>query len=197
MEPVHSALIVAGGEGDVGVGRVAIVEVLNVATMSGPLLLIYHCRCRVAHCCRSVMIRCTWWVHMAKKAVPSNQCTHVHWMPSSRLVDQSFGAHPASSPSSSEVWRRETDNIPVVHSSFVSLHGRLLAVGGKDLACKRTLAIHDPSSISWAVISHMEIPRTCSGCYAAVVAVVGGYVDNDGTYYSWYSRDSNTTVVII
>ena len=71
---------------------------------------------------------------------------------------QSFGAHPASFLSLSEVWRRETDNIPVVHSSFVSLHGRLLAVGGKDLACKRTLAIHmyDPSSISWVVISHME-----------------------------------------
>ena len=94
---------------------------------------------------------------------------------------QSLGARLTRSLSLSKPWRRVTD-IPAIGSAFVSLHGRLLAVGGKDSDSKPTTAVHvyDPSSNSWKVISHMATPRRC--CYATVLPnrgnqliVVGGY----------------------
>ena len=98
---------------------------------------------------------------------------------------QSFGATPASSLSSSEVWRRVAD-IPAIDSAYVSLHGRLLAVGGKDSDNKPSTAIrvYDPSSNLWEVISHVTTPQR--KCYAAVLpdnqlVVVGGIVDHRST----------------
>ena len=182
----ETALIVAGGEGDVGLGRVATTEVLNTATLQwstavdlpqptygGSLLQVSNDQ-----------------IHVVGAYDKDNSpIKSVYTCTLSALLQtcnpQSFGAHLASSLSPSEVWRRETD-IPVVRSSYVSLQGRLLAIGGKDSTYKRTSAVHmyDPSSNSWEVISHMATPR--SGCYAAVVSdnqliVVGGYIDDDGT----------------
>ena len=61
----------------------------------------------------------------------------------------------------------------------VSLHGQLLAVGGKDQHKKTTTAVHkyNPNIDSWEVISHMETPR--SDCYVAILRnnklmVIGG-----------------------
>ena len=183
------ALIVAGGEGDVGVGRIATVEVLNVATLQWsaavdlPLPMYGGSLLQVSDD----------QVYMVGAYDKGNSPINLVYTCSLNALLQTcspqlFGAQPASSLPSSKatVWRRETDNIPVVHSSFLSLHGRLLAVGGKDLVYKRTSAVHmyDPSSNSWAIISHMVTPR--SGCYAAAVTdnqliVIGGYVDDDGT----------------
>ena len=73
-------------------------------------------------------------------------------------------------------------DLPVIHSTCVSLHGRLLAIGGEDTNSLPTTAIHmyNPSTNSWNVISHMTTSR--NDCYAAVLPdnqlmVVGGFVD--------------------
>ena len=83
-----------------------------------------------------------------------------------------------SSTKPGAVWRRICD-VPVRYSSYVSLRGQLLAVGGLDSHTKTTSAVHayDPSSNSWEIISHMTIPR--QQCYAAVLPderliVIGG-----------------------
>ena len=48
------------------------------------------------------------------------------------------------------------------------MHGRLLAVGGKDSKGEKTTAIHtyNTATNSWEVISHMATPR--NGCLVAV-----------------------------
>ena len=69
---------------------------------------------------------------------------------------------------------------PVTLTTCVSIHGRLLAIGGRDSDKKPTSAIHmyNPTTDSWEAISHMRTPR-CD-CIAAVLPnnqliVVGGY----------------------
>ena len=77
------------------------------------------------------------------------------------------------------VWKRIAD-LPVNCSTAVTLHGRLLAIGGKDSNRKPTTAVHmyNPTTNSWVVIGHMTTPRT--KCLAAVLPdnqlmVVGGW----------------------
>jgi N-acetylneuraminic acid mutarotase len=69
--------------------------------------------------------------------------------------------------------------LPVKLSTAVSLHGRLLAIGGQDSEDKPTTAVHmyQPTTNSWEIISHMTTPR--SQCLSAVLPdnqlmVVGG-----------------------
>ena len=68
---------------------------------------------------------------------------------------------------------------PVVETTCVSIHGRLLAIGGKGSDKQPTTAIHmyTPTTDSWEVISHMGTPRW--NCIAAVLPdnqlmVIGG-----------------------
>ena len=75
-------------------------------------------------------------------------------------------------------WKRISD-LPVTCSTAVSLHGRLLAIGGRDSKGERTTAVHmyQPITSSWEVISHMITPRR--DCLSAVLPdnqlmVVGG-----------------------
>ncbi|MCG8625843.1 MAG: hypothetical protein MJE68_28085, partial [Proteobacteria bacterium] len=75
-------------------------------------------------------------------------------------------------------WNRIAD-LPVRYSTAVSLHGRLLAIGGKDSKGQPTTAVHmyQPTTNSWEVISHMTTPRYL--CLSAVLPdnqlmVVGG-----------------------
>ena len=77
------------------------------------------------------------------------------------------------------VWK-EVAAPPVTETTCVSIHGRLLAVGGKDSDKKPTSACHmyNPTTDSWEVISYMGTPRR--DCIAAVLPdnqlmVVGGY----------------------
>ena len=77
-----------------------------------------------------------------------------------------------------KVWHQLADT-PVTLSTCASLHGRLLAVGGKDSDGKETTAIHiyNTTTNSWEVISHMTTPRW--RCLVAVLPhnelmVVGG-----------------------
>ena len=63
----------------------------------------------------------------------------------------------------------------------MSIHGRLLTVGGSDSNGEATAAVHmyNPTTGSWEVISHMGTPRFY--CFAAVLPnnqlmVVGGRI---------------------
>ena len=80
-------------------------------------------------------------------------------------------------------WNRVAD-LPVTFSTSVTLHGRLLAIGGKDSDNKPTTAVrmYRPTTNSWEVISHMTTPRY--RCLAAVLPdnqlmVVGGGTTGD------------------
>ena len=77
---------------------------------------------------------------------------------------------------------------PVTETTCVSIHGRLLTIGGKGSDKEPTSAIHiyNPATESWDVIGHMGTPRR--GCIAAVLPnnqlmVVGGKIGKEyGTY---------------
>ena len=86
-----------------------------------------------------------------------------------------------------KVWK-EVAAPPVTDTTCVSIHGRLLVIGGVDSDGKPTSAVHmyNPTTESWEVISHMETPRYW--CIAAVLPnnqlmVMGGLnsglVDDD------------------
>ena len=75
---------------------------------------------------------------------------------------------------------------PVTETTCVSIYGRLLAIGGKDLNGEPTTAIHmyNPTADSWEVISHMGTPRW--QCIAAVLPnnqlmVAGGHTADGET----------------
>ena len=96
----------------------------------------------------------------------------------------------------SEVWHQLADT-PFTLSTCVSLHGRLLAVGGVYFGNEPKTAIHmyNTTTHSWEVISHMATPR-CR-CLVAVLPhnelmVVGG---NSANY--WTSTDSVENASIV
>ena len=81
---------------------------------------------------------------------------------------------------SARVWKEVTAP-PVILTACVSIHDRLLTIGGDDSNYKSTTAIHmyNSTTDSWEVISHMRTPR-CN-CIAAALPdnqlmVVGGYI---------------------
>ena len=83
------------------------------------------------------------------------------------------------------VWKRVTAP-PVARTTCVSIHGRLLAIGGLDSSNRLTTAVYmyDSTTDSWEVIGHMATPRCY--CYAAVLTdnqlvVVGGETENGKT----------------
>ena len=77
--------------------------------------------------------------------------------------------------------------LPISYTTCVSIHGRLLAIGGMNPDTQSTTAIHEynPTTDSWEIISHMGTPRL--DCIAAVLPnnqlmVVGGYTNEDIVY---------------
>jgi hypothetical protein len=92
---------------------------------------------------------------------------------------------------SARVWKEVTAP-PVTETTCVSIHGRLLAIGGRDPNYKPTSAVHmyNPTTDSWEVISHMGTPRY--NCIAAFIPnnqlmVIGGLnsgTANDSTMHS-------------
>ena len=89
-----------------------------------------------------------------------------------------------SQPNQAIVWNRSV-SLPVLFSACVSLHGKLLAVGGVDAYHKFTATIHmyNPSAKYWEVVSHMDTPQ--HDCYTAVLPdklmVVGGQTEQGVT----------------
>ena len=75
-------------------------------------------------------------------------------------------------------WSKLPD-LPVVHATCVSLHGKLLPISGRDSSGTTTTAVHmyNSSTDSWEVLSHMLTGRSC--CSVATLSdrrlmVVGG-----------------------
>ena len=181
------ALIVAGGSMEYSIGKVATIEVLNTATLQWstavdlpqPML------------CGSLLQVSDDGIYMLGaygqdlKPIKSIYTCSLNALLQS-CNPQTFGMRPARTRSPSQVWRSVTDNIPAIDSSYVSLHGRLLAIDGKDSGNKPITAVHmyDPSTNSWEVVGRMIRPRR--KCYVAVIPdnqliVVGGYTGSDGT----------------
>ena len=84
-----------------------------------------------------------------------------------------------------KVWHQLADT-PVTLSTCASLHGRLLAVGGKNSYDKETTAIHmyNTTTNSWEIISCMATPRR--QCPVALfphdqLMLVGGFTPGDET----------------
>ena len=82
------------------------------------------------------------------------------------------------------IWRRIAD-LPVTCSTCESLHGRLLAIGGKDSEKSSTaIYIYDSTTNSWEIVSHMITGQY--DCFTAVfpdnqLMVVGGVTDGGMT----------------
>ena len=113
-------------------------------------------------------------------------CVVSELLQSTATQRQSLGVKPTAasglqpSTDSHKVWQ-EAAPLPMYGSSLVTLHGRLLAVGGYDSAWNPTSAVHqyDTATNSWKVISHMSTKR--SQCFTAVLPdstllVAGGIV---------------------
>ena len=181
----NKALIVAGGQGLPGIGTIATIEVLNTATLQWstavdlPQPMFCGSLLQVSEDCIYML-----GAYKGRSPIKSVYTCSLNTLLQS-CNSQSFGMHPARSLSRPEVWRSVTD-IPAIDSSYVSLHGRLLAISGRHSGNKPITAVHmyGPSTNSWEVVSHMTTPRT--ECYAAVLPdnqliVVGGYTGSGCT----------------
>ena len=101
-------------------------------------------------------------------------CVVSELLQSTATQRQSLGARPTAasglqpSTDSHKVWQ-EAAPLPVYLSSLVTLHGRLLAVGGHDSDDNPTSAVYqyDTATNSWKVISHMSTKR--DQCFPAVL----------------------------
>ena len=87
--------------------------------------------------------------------------------------------------SSANVWRKIA-HLPLSESTCVSLHGRVLAFGGMDVANRSTkdIYMYNPATNSWKAVGEMLSDRHL--CFAAVLPdnqlmVVGGVSNNSQT----------------
>ena len=112
---------------------------------------------------------------------------HIYILGRSNNVTYTCSIHSLVQPYLKErvigVWKKVAAP-PVKHTTFVSVRGLLLAIGGEDTNEEPATAIHmyNPTTNSWEVISHMRTPRR--ECIAAVLPnnqlmVVGGQIDED------------------
>ena len=179
-----TALIVAGGQGDKG--EIATIEILNTAThqwstaIDLPLPIFGGSLVQIS----TDQIYTLGGYDKDGRPIESVYTFSLNALLQSGSPE-SLGSRLARYLLPSKVWRRVTD-IPAIDSAYVSLDGQLLAIGGKDSDGKPTTAVHmfNPSTQSWAVISHMAIPRR--KCYAAVLPdnqliVVGGHTGSTAT----------------
>ena len=78
-------------------------------------------------------------------------------------------------------WKKVAD-LPYASATGVSLHGHLLAIGGRESGsgstCIRAVQMYNPITNSWEEVSYMSVGR--SRCFAAVLPddrlfVIGGW----------------------
>ena len=168
----ETTLIVAGGEGEGGV--LSTIEVMNTEThqWSAAADLPQPMRYASAALCGDQLyilcglsrdIACTRFVYTCSVSALLQSCA---WSP---LEDKP------------NVWSRVAD-LPVIHSTCESFHGRLLAVGGKMASLNATKAVYmyNSTANSWEIISHMTTGHW--NCFTAVLPdnqlmVVGGTTD--------------------
>ena len=177
-----TALIVAGGAVERG-AHLKTVEVMNTETHQWSIAIDLP---EPTVSCSLVQVNND-RIYMLGGCDEFEECTKAMYMCSVSALLQSCSSHRSLGARLARyllptniigVWSKVSD-LPVTRSAYVSLHGRLLAVGGEDSERKPTSALHmyDPSTKSWQVISHLATPR-CR-CFAAVLPdnelmVVGG-----------------------
>ena len=164
-----TALIVAGGKGGQNNHDLKLVEVMNIET----------CQWSTVADLPKPML-----------CAPAAVCGHqIYILTSSNMYTCSGSALIQSRRSTvtAVLWKRVAA-LPVMDTTCVSIHGRLLAIGGRDSKHNPTTAIHmyNPTTNSWEVISHMTTPRR--SCYAAILpnnqlivvgGDTGGYLNTD------------------
>ena len=175
------ALIVAGGNNQ-DLKRLRTVEVMNIDTkewssaadlpepLHGASITICHNR---------IYIIGGWNDRGPIKSVYTCTLTDLFLSCRSRSLGERLAQSLSlTSPVRSNVWNKVAD-LPVIRSTCVTLHGRLLAIGGCDSKDTPTSDVHiyHPTSNTWEVISKMIISRR--SCFAAVLPtnelmVVGG-----------------------
>ena len=182
----ETALIVAGGEGEADTGKLATTEVLNTVTHEWSTVVDLP-----QQMFGGTLLRISDTIYMMGAYDRDGHPIKSVYTCSLNALLQSYNPQSLGerlvrslSLSKSKVWRRVTD-IPAIDSAYVSLHGQLLAIGGKDSDNKLITAVYmyNPSTNLWEGISCIAIPRRKS--YAAVLPdnqliVVGGFIDNLG-----------------
>jgi serine/threonine protein kinase len=183
---INKALIVAGGEGRPTISKVATSEVLNTTTLQWSTAVDLP---RPMFCGSLLQVSDDRIYMLGAYDKGFRPIRSVYTCSLNAFLQscnpQSFGMHPARSLLPSQVWKSATD-IPAIGSSYVSLHGRLLAIGGTHSDDKPSTAVHmyDPSTNAWEVVSHIATQRR--RCYVAVLPdnqliVVGGNTGSDNT----------------
>ena len=161
-------LVVAGGKGEWRT-KLATVEVMNTDTLqwSTASSLPQPLSAAVATVCRD-SIYLVAGRHQRRTAESVLTCS---------LSDlQSYSSY--------QIWRPIAD-LPVEHSTLITLNGQLLAVGGQDYQNKtNNIYSYNRETNSWEVISHMTTPRY--QCLVAVLLhnelmVVGGWTTSGDT----------------
>ena len=105
-------------------------------------------------------------------------------LPVGNVALQNQSSPDLQSYTSYQIWRPIAD-LPVEHSTLVTLNGQLLAVGGQDYRNKtNNVYSYNRETNSWEVISHMLTPRY--QCLVAVLPhnelmVVGGWTTSGDT----------------
>ena len=194
------ALIVAGGL-DQGLKKLRTVEVMDIDTKEWssaadlPEPLSYA---SITICHNRIYIIGGWNDSGPFKSVYTCTLTDLFLSCRSRsLGERLVQSLSLTSPARSNVWNKVAD-LPVIQSTCITLHGRLLAIGGCDSKDTPTsdVRIYHPTSNTWEAISKMKISRRC--CFAAVLPtnelmVVCGYTTN--SYFSVTDSVEIATVV--
>ena len=163
------SLVVAGGVGREGRKKLSTIEVLNTETLqwSTASSLPYPLFRSSLTLCGDQVYMLGGWDQNGEKSKSVFTCSLAALLqscqPQSRKVQLK-----TSLTNRAEVWHQLADT-PVTLSTYASLHGRLLAIGGYGPYGKITTAIHmyNTTTNSWKVISHMATPR--SQCLVAVL----------------------------
>ena len=174
------ALIVAGGL-DQNWKRLRTVEVMDIDTKewsSAPDLPEPLSGASITICHNRIYIIGGWSGGAATKSVYTCTLTDLFLSCWSRSLGERLAQSLSlTSPARSNIWNKV--DLPVGGSTCVTLHGRLLAIGGYDFKATPTSDVHiyHPTSNTWEVISKMKISRW--RCFAAVLPtnelmVVGG-----------------------
>jgi serine/threonine protein kinase len=189
----QGSLVVAGGEGESGYLKT--VEVLNtdtsvwqrVADLLEPLVF------GSATITGTQLYILGGWVEKMVSCYSILSCSLESLLQSEQsLSDASLETEKQASP-----WNRLTD-LPLKGATCVSVRGRLLAIGGRDMHKPlSTIHAYNPLSNSWEVLTYMSHPR--HQCYATVLdrklMVLGGWKLNDKQVMTETSTVETATVL--
>ena len=179
-------LVVAGGTGE-GIKKLSTVEVMDTETLqwSTASSLPHPLTLATATLCGDQIYMLGGFDPSGNSSKSVFTCSLAALLQSFQSKSESLGRQmkTLSLASGPKVWRQLADT-PVTRSTCASLHGHLLAVGGRDSDRELAIRTYNTTTNSWEVISHMATPR--SQCLVAVLPhnelmVVGGLAPSGST----------------